>query len=129
MTTIQTVLNIREYKKNVKIFKIYSKNGSEGVAKWFLGRDEYLKEISASVSIPCIRKDFTVDEYMIYEAKLLDAKAVLLICSILSSSLKRSHSPVFFERINKVYHTSFLLKSKKFPFFTFFAYSKPLFRF
>ena len=36
------------------------------------------------MSIPCLRKDFTVDEYMIYEAKLLGAKAVLLICSILS---------------------------------------------
>ncbi len=52
--------------------------------KWFLGKDEYLREIAGSVSIPCLRKDFTVDEYMIYEAKLLGAKAVLLICSILS---------------------------------------------
>ncbi|MBR1597873.1 MAG: indole-3-glycerol phosphate synthase TrpC [Lachnospiraceae bacterium] len=52
--------------------------------KWFLGSDEYLKEITENVSIPCIRKDFTVDEYMIYEAKRLGASAVLLICSILS---------------------------------------------
>lgn len=52
--------------------------------KWFLGHDEYLREIAAQVSIPCLRKDFTVDEYMIYEAKLLGAKAVLLICSILT---------------------------------------------
>ena len=52
--------------------------------KWFLGKDDYLKEISEAVSIPCLRKDFTVDEYMIYEAKLLGASAVLLICSILS---------------------------------------------
>lgn len=51
--------------------------------KWFLGSDKYLKEISEAVSIPCIRKDFTVDEYMIYEAKLLGASAVLLICSLL----------------------------------------------
>lgn len=50
----------------------------------FLGSDEYLREIAKEVNIPCIRKDFTVDEYMIYEAKLLGAKAVLLICSILS---------------------------------------------
>lgn len=58
--------------------------------KWFLGKDEYLKEISNAVSIPCIRKDFTVDEYMIYEAKLLGASAVLLICSLLSTdTLKR----------------------------------------
>lgn len=50
----------------------------------FLGSNDYLKEITAAVSVPCIRKDFTVDEYMIYEAKLLGAKAVLLICSILT---------------------------------------------
>jgi indole-3-glycerol phosphate synthase len=52
--------------------------------KWFLGSDRYLCEIAGQVSIPCLRKDFTVDEYMIYEAKLLGASAVLLICSILS---------------------------------------------
>lgn len=52
--------------------------------KWFLGSDEYLKEIAKTVSIPCIRKDFTVDEYQIYQAKTLGAAAVLLICSILS---------------------------------------------
>lgn len=51
--------------------------------KWFLGKNEYLKEITDAVSIPCIRKDFTIDEYMIYEAKLLGADAVLLICSLL----------------------------------------------
>ncbi|MBQ7827377.1 MAG: indole-3-glycerol phosphate synthase TrpC, partial [Clostridia bacterium] len=54
--------------------------------KWFLGSDQYLKEIADAVSIPCLRKDFTVDEYMIYEAKVLGASAVLLICSILSES-------------------------------------------
>ncbi len=52
--------------------------------KWFLGEDRHLKEISKSVSVPCLRKDFTVDEYMIYEAKTLGASAVLLICSILN---------------------------------------------
>ena len=54
--------------------------------KWFLGSDEYLREIAAEVKIPCLRKDFTVDEYMIYEAKLLGASAVLLIAAILSES-------------------------------------------
>ena len=67
----------------------YEKAGADCISvltepKWFLGRNEYLREITAAVSIPCIRKDFTVDEYMIYEAKLLGASAVLLICSILS---------------------------------------------
>lgn len=54
--------------------------------KWFLGENKYLKEITDVVSIPCIRKDFIVDDYMIYEARLLGASAVLLICSILSES-------------------------------------------
>lgn len=54
--------------------------------KWFLGSERYLQEIAEKVSIPCIRKDFTVHEYMIYEAKLLGAKAVLLICSILTQA-------------------------------------------
>ena len=51
---------------------------------WFKGRDEYLAEISNAVTIPVLRRDFTVDEYMIYQAKTLGASAVLLICSILS---------------------------------------------
>lgn len=52
---------------------------------WFLGSDEYLKEITSTVSIPVIRKDFTVSEYQIYEAKLLGASAVLLICALLDT--------------------------------------------
>ena len=54
--------------------------------KWFLGSSDYLREIAACVKIPCLRKDFTVDEYMIYEAKTLGAAAVLLICSILTKA-------------------------------------------
>ena len=53
---------------------------------FFLGSDEYLREIAAAVKIPVLRKDFTVDPYMIYEAKVLGASAVLLICAILSDS-------------------------------------------
>ena len=59
--------------------------------KWFLGEDRYLKEIAETVSIPCIRKDFVVDEYMIYEAKLLGASAVLLICSLLDTETLRAY--------------------------------------
>lgn len=62
--------------------------------KWFLGSDQYLREITAAVSTPCIRKDFTVDDYMIYEAKLLGASAVLLICAILSEQQIRDYIDV-----------------------------------
>lgn len=74
----------------LKIAKEYEMAGADCISvltepKWFLGKDTYLSEIANTVSIPCIRKDFTVDPYMIYEAKVLDAKAVLLICSILET--------------------------------------------
>ena len=52
--------------------------------KWFLGDNRYLQEIAGAVSIPCLRKDFTVDEYMLYEAKVLGASAALLICALLN---------------------------------------------
>lgn len=72
----------------LKIAQEYEKAGADCISvltepKWFLGSDEYLKEITDNVSIPCLRKDFTVDEYMIYQARLLGASAVLLICAIL----------------------------------------------
>lgn len=51
----------------------------------FLGDARYLQDIASAVHIPCLRKDFIVDEYMIYEAKLLGAQAVLLICAILDT--------------------------------------------
>lgn len=62
--------------------------------KWFLGSDKYLAEIAAAVRIPCLRKDFTVDPYMIYEAKLLGASAVLLICAILDKEQLREYHEI-----------------------------------
>lgn len=50
---------------------------------WFLGQDSYLSKISKEVKIPVLRKDFTLDEYQIYEAKTIGAQAVLLICALL----------------------------------------------
>jgi len=72
----------------VKIAEEYEAAGAAAISVltepyWFKGSDDYLREIAAKVSIPVIRKDFTVDEYMIYEAKLLGASAVLLICALL----------------------------------------------
>lgn len=73
----------------MQIAKEYESAGADGISVltepgWFLGKNAYLREIAETVSIPCLRKDFTVDEYMLYEAKVLGASAVLLICSILS---------------------------------------------
>ena len=73
----------------LEIAKEYEAAGADCVSvltepKWFLGSAEYLREIAEAVSIPCLRKDFTVDDYMIYQAKLLGTSAVLLICSILT---------------------------------------------
>jgi indole-3-glycerol phosphate synthase len=50
---------------------------------YFKGNDRYLHEIANTVKIPLLRKDFTIDSYMIYEAKILGASAVLLICALL----------------------------------------------
>ena len=58
---------------------------------WFQGSDQYLKEIAQAVTIPVLRKDFTVDEYMIYGAKVLGASAVLLICAILDDGQLRDY--------------------------------------
>lgn len=75
----------------LEIAKAYEAAGADAVSvltepKWFLGDDKYLAQIAEAVKIPCLRKDFTVDEYMIYEARLLGASAVLLICSILDGA-------------------------------------------
>lgn len=75
----------------LKIAEEYEMAGASAISCltepfYFKGKDEYLKEIAAKVSIPVLRKDFTVDPYMIYEAKTLGASAVLLICAILSDS-------------------------------------------
>lgn len=53
---------------------------------YFQGSDRYLQEIAGTVNIPVLRKDFTVDEYMIYQAKAFGASAVLLICAILDNA-------------------------------------------
>ena len=78
----------------LQIAKAYEAAGAACISvltepKWFLGSDSYLSEIAAAVKLPCLRKDFTVDPYMIYEAKLLGASAVLLIVSILDEAQLR----------------------------------------
>ena len=73
----------------LEIAKSYEDAGASAISvltepQWFLGQNTYLQEIVQAVHIPCLRKDFTVDDYMIYEAKVLGASSVLLICSLLS---------------------------------------------
>ena len=72
-----------------EIARDYEKAGAAAVSVltepfYFQGKDEYLREIRQDLSIPILRKDFVVDDYMIYQAKLLGADAILLICAILT---------------------------------------------
>lgn len=72
----------------LEIAEDYEKAGAAAIScltepYWFQGSDRYLEEIAGQVSIPVLRKDFTCDEYMVYQAKALGASAILLICSVL----------------------------------------------
>ena len=73
------------------IARDYEAAGADAVScltepKWFLGSDDIFREIRQNTSLPMIRKDFTVDEYQIYQARLMGADAVLLICSLLDTA-------------------------------------------
>ncbi len=79
----------------VQIAKDYEAADADAISvltepKWFLGSKEYLNEIADAVSVPCLRKDFTVDEYMIWSARARGASAVLLICAILDDARLRA---------------------------------------
>lgn len=72
----------------VGIAREYEDAGADAIScltepLWFQGADEHLERVAQAVSIPVLRKDFVVDEYMIYQAKAIGADAVLLICAIL----------------------------------------------
>lgn len=80
----------------VQIAKEYEEAGAAAISVltepfYFQGSNEYLTEITKEVSIPVLRKDFTVDEYMIYEAKVIGASCVLLICAILDLDTLKSY--------------------------------------
>lgn len=75
----------------LEIAKEYETAGADCIScltepKYFLCSDEIFTEIRKEVTIPMLRKDFTVDEYQIYQSKTMGADAVLLICTILSTS-------------------------------------------
>ena len=78
------------------IAKDYEAAGASAISvltepEWFKGDLKYLKEISSAVNIPVLRKDFTVSPYMIYEAYLNGASAVLLICSLLDKETLKDY--------------------------------------
>lgn len=81
------------------IAKAYEAAGADCVScltepKWFLGSDDIFRAIRQSISLPMIRKDFTVDPYQIYEAKCMGADAVLLICALLPEETLRRYLAV-----------------------------------
>jgi len=86
----------------LQIAKDYEAAGAAAISVltepyWFQGQDSYLTEISKEVVIPLLRKDFIVDSYQIYEAKLIGASAILLICALMNTDtlkdyLKIAHS-------------------------------------
>ena len=72
----------------LQIAREYADAGADCIScltepKWFLGSDRIFQEIRKEVSIPMLRKDFVVDAYQIYQAKVMGANAVLLICAVL----------------------------------------------
>lgn len=80
----------------LEIAKTYETSGADAIScltepDRFKGSDDYLRAITKEVKIPVLRKDFTVDPYMIYQAKLMGASAVLLIAAILSDEELRSY--------------------------------------
>ena len=73
-----------------QIAREYEAAGADAVScltepKWFLGSDGIFQAVRREISLPMLRKDFTVDEYQIYQARYLGAEAVLLICSLLET--------------------------------------------
>ncbi len=87
---------IAEHFPYAEIARQYESAGANAISvltepHFFLGSDEYLKEIKQTVKLPVLRKDFTIDPYQIYEAKLLGADAVLLICALLDTMQLREY--------------------------------------
>lgn len=87
---------IAEHFPYLAIAKEYEEAGAAAISCltepfWFQGDDRYLREISKVSDIPVLRKDFTVDDYMIYQSKVLGASAILLICSLLDDSQLKNY--------------------------------------
>ena len=80
----------------VQIAKEYEDAGADAVSvltepDYFMGDNEHLYNIRKTISLPILRKDFTLDEYQIYESKFLGADAILLICALLDEEKIKSY--------------------------------------
>ncbi len=83
----------------LEIAREYEQAGADCISvltetDYFKGEDRFLREINDAVQIPTIRKDFIIDEYMIYEAKLLGASCVLLIAALLDTETIRQYKAI-----------------------------------
>ena len=79
---------IAEHFPYLDIAKEYEVAGAAAISvltepDFFKGDKKYLQEIASTVKIPVLRKDFIIDEYQIYQAKVWGASAILLICACL----------------------------------------------
>ncbi|WP_298709627.1 indole-3-glycerol phosphate synthase TrpC [uncultured Veillonella sp.] len=79
---------IAEHFPYLEIAKEYEVAGAVAISvltepDFFKGDKKYLQEIASTVKIPVLRKDFIIDEYQIYQAKVWGASAILLICACL----------------------------------------------
>lgn len=97
----------------LEIAKEYEKGGADCISvltepEYFLGSDEYFREIRKQVEIPMLRKDFTIDEYQIYQAKEMGADCILLICALLSEEVLCSYL-----RLCDTLHLSALVETHK----------------
>ena len=79
---------IRQNFDHIQIAKIYVEHGASAISvltdsQFFAGQLSYLSDIHAMTPLPILRKDFTIDPYQIYEARVAGADAILLIVAIL----------------------------------------------
>jgi indole-3-glycerol phosphate synthase/phosphoribosylanthranilate isomerase len=94
----------------VETARLYEANGAAAISvltepHFFLGAPEYLTAIKKAVNVPVLCKDFIVDEYQVYEARVWGADAILLICAILDDTQLR-----YLLRLANEYHMRCLVE-------------------
>ncbi len=82
---------IRDDFDPVQIAKTYQDCGADALSiltdeKYFMGSLDYLRQVKAAVDLPCLRKDFMIDAYQVYEARAAGADAILLIAECLHTN-------------------------------------------